>query len=187
MVKNILKILLCSLIFLSFNSTTVKAQEIPTEVVDNLIVNYIQERNSQLDYNTVKYISNCIIYYSYVNEIDPLIVTALICTESNFDPYACSSAGAKGLGQLTSLTAQSLGVSEPYDIRENIAGSCKYLKEQINSFCSYEQPIETALASYNAGPTTVRNYGGIPPYSETINYVNRIKNIYFHLYQSIQK
>ena len=91
MVKNILKILLCSLIFLSFNSTTVKAQEIPTEVVDNLIVNYIQERNSQLDYNTAKYISNCIIYYSYVNEIDPLIVTALICTESNFDPYALPS------------------------------------------------------------------------------------------------
>ena len=183
MLNHIKKTFIFLLVFFNLFSVSVThAQEIPTEVVNNIITNYIHERNPSLNYDTINYISNCIIYYSYQYNIDPLLVTALIAAESNFKADACSEAGAKGLGQLMPLTASSVGVVDVFDIQQNIEGTCIYFKNQINNFSNYDQPIETALASYNAGSTTVREYGGIPPYSETINYINKIKNIYFHLY-----
>jgi soluble lytic murein transglycosylase-like protein len=72
--------------------------------------------------------------------------------------------------QLMPGTAQALGVSEPFDPRQNILGGARYLSQQLQQFGT----VEKALAAYNAGPRAVEQYGGIPPYRETQNYVRRV-------------
>ena len=98
------------------------------------------------------------------------LLTAVAKTESNFNPKAVSKAGAMGVMQLMPATARSLGVSDPYDARQNIMGGAKYLKENLDRFGD----VRLALAAYNAGPNSVKKYGGVPPYSETQNYVKKI-------------
>jgi len=94
----------------------------------------------------------------------------VIQKESAWNPGARSSAGAQGLGQLMPDTARGLGVSNPFDPVQSLTGSARYLSQQLKRFGSYEK----ALAAYNAGPGNVERYGGIPPFSETQNYVKTI-------------
>jgi soluble lytic murein transglycosylase-like protein len=119
-------------------------------------------------------IARAIAYHAKQNGVDPFLVAAMIRVESGFDPIAISSAGACGLMQLMPGTSRSLGVSDPFDPVENVAGGTRYLREQIDGFGS----ISLALAAYNAGPQTVRDYGGIPPYRETQAYVRRVLDQY---------
>jgi soluble lytic murein transglycosylase-like protein len=81
--------------------------------------------------------------------IDPGLIRSVILAESNFNPKAVSSAGAKGLMQLMPATARGLGVSDPFDPQENINGGAKLLRQLLNH---YEGEIEMVLAAYNAGP-----------------------------------
>ncbi len=107
-------------------------------------------------------------------QLNPELITAVIKAESNGNPKAVSTAGAKGLMQLVDTTASDMGVKNVFDPRENIEGGAKYLRKMINRFGD----VKMALAAYNAGPETVKRYEGIPPYKETINYVNKVmKNI----------
>jgi hypothetical protein len=101
--------------------------------------------------------------------VDPDLFMRLVEAESSFDPNATSSAGAIGLTQLMPGTASDLGV-DPTDPVQNLRGGARYLKQQLDSF---GDPT-LALAAYNAGPGNVRKYGGIPPFEETQNYINRI-------------
>jgi soluble lytic murein transglycosylase-like protein len=99
------------------------------------------------------------------------LVDAVAWQESRYNARARSSAGAMGVMQLMPGTARQMGVSDPHDVSQNVAGGTAYLREQLVRFGNN---VPLALAAYNAGPGAVIKYGGIPPYRETQNYVHRI-------------
>lgn len=90
--------------------------------------------------------------------------------ESGFNPYAVSKAGAQGTFQLMPATATELGVTDPFDVDQNISGGIRYMGQQLQRF---NDPA-LALAAYNAGPTRVAKLGRIPDIPETQDYVNKI-------------
>jgi soluble lytic murein transglycosylase-like protein len=111
-------------------------------------------------------------------KVPPALVKAVIAAESAFDPLAVSHRGAQGLMQLMPDTAAGLGVENPFEPRENVRGGVNYLKEMLDRFGD----VRSAVAAYNAGPAAVDRYGGIPPYRETRDYVDRVLTYYRHYY-----
>jgi len=107
-------------------------------------------------------------------QVDPKLVAAVAEVESNGNQNAVSSVGAIGVMQLMPDTAASLGV-DPYDKQQNIEGGAKYLRQMLDTFGG---DLKKAVAAYNAGPGAVKDYGGVPPYKETQNYVSKVLDIY---------
>jgi soluble lytic murein transglycosylase-like protein len=140
---------------------------------------YACNPSSTIDWNTVTLNTT-----AYINEItviaknhavDPALVRAVIHAESHFNPKAKSRVGAQGLMQLMPATAIELGVSNAYNAQQNIQGGTKYLSQLLNRF---KGNIELATAAYNAGPSAVKKYNGVPPYNETQVYVERVGILY---------
>jgi hypothetical protein len=98
------------------------------------------------------------------------LILAVIDQESGRDPNSVSTAGAQGLMQLMPDTAKALGVTNAFDPAQNVDAGTRYLADMVHQFGS----IPLGLAAYNAGPGAVQSYGGVPPYSETQNYVKSI-------------
>jgi hypothetical protein len=116
-------------------------------------------------------ITPIIIKEAQEHNIDPLLIKTVIKFESGFCASAVSPAGACGLMQLMPDTASGLGVGDVFNPYENIAGGVHYIRRQLDNF---NNNVAHALAAYNAGPGAVQEYGGVPPFEETQNYVRMI-------------
>ncbi|MCJ8006005.1 lytic transglycosylase domain-containing protein [Lederbergia wuyishanensis] len=113
---------------------------------------------------------------SEVYNLPAKLIKSIIKHESNFNSSAVSHAGASGLMQLMPQTAKGLGVSDIFDPLQNVMGGSKYLRTMLDK---YDGNLVLALAAYNAGPGNVDKYGGIPPFTETQNYVRKVTETFY--------
>jgi soluble lytic murein transglycosylase len=118
-----------------------------------------------------------------IHDVPAALVKAVIAAESLFDSSAVSRKGAQGLMQLMPETAAALGVADPLVAEQNVSGGVRYLREMLDRYGD----MGRALAAYNAGPTAVDRYQGIPPYPETRDYVKRVMTYYRHYYGDFRR
>jgi len=141
----------------------------------------IREAVRKPDAFTVRLVPAATPYAGLINEaaekygIDGFLIKAVITVESSFNPKAVSTADAKGLMQLMDPTAAMLGVTDSFNPRQNVMAGSRYLR---NLLTLYEGDLRLALAAYNAGQGAVRRHGGIPPYKETIRYLQKVAHHY---------
>jgi len=134
-----------------------------------MVVGYIQGYNKRLGLNDMSNIAQAIVQYSERYSIDFRLLTSLIAIESGFRSDAISSSGAIGMGQLKPDTAHWLGVVDPYNPVDNIAGTARFLSWLVNR---YKGNLEFALSAYYQGPGFVDKNGIAPvcmPYLEKVN------------------
>ena len=116
------------------------------------------------------------------NAVEESLIRAIIHAESAYQPDAVSPKGAQGLMQLMPATAAELAVGNPFDPADNISGGALYLAQLLDEF---NGNVELAAAAYNAGPSAVYKYDGVPPYDETQEYVRRIKILHRRYNQAL--
>jgi soluble lytic murein transglycosylase-like protein len=114
--------------------------------------------------------------------IDANMLVAIVTVESRWHTHAVSPAGAIGLGQLMPGTAALLGVN-PRDPKQNLSGAARYLRGLMQRFGSKHYSL--VFAAYNAGPKAVTEYRGVPPYDETVNYVERVLGTWEQLARTV--
>ncbi|WP_333797531.1 lytic transglycosylase domain-containing protein [Rheinheimera sp.] len=148
---------------------------------------YACRPDSNLDWQKTRLItdkfSQSIEVAANTHQLDPALIRAVIHAESGFQPRAVSKQGARGLMQLMPATARELGVQNSFDSHSNILAGSAYLAKLLQNF---NGDIRLASAAYNAGPSAVAKYAGIPPYAETKAYVKRVE-ILFKRYQQLAR
>ncbi len=131
--------------------------------------------------STSTYIKDANYYDALITElcqkyqVDFALIKAIIRAESGFNPIAISRKGARGLMQLMPDTASRVNVSNPFNPRENVEGGVRHFKYLLSLF---NNDLKLSLAAYNAGENLVSQLGVIPPYRETIEYVQRVLDFY---------
>jgi soluble lytic murein transglycosylase-like protein len=113
-------------------------------------------------------------------DVDAALVSAVIKAESDYNPKIVSHKGARGLMQLMPATAKRFGVTNSFDPKENIYAGTRYLRWLLKTF---DGNADLAVAAYNAGEGNVWKYDGVPPFRETVNYINRISK---HIRKAIE-
>lgn len=108
-------------------------------------------------------------------DVDPALLRAVVHAESNFNTMAVSKAGAQGLMQLMPQIQRKFGVTNPYNVAQNLDAGAHLLKSLL---MKYRNNVKFAVAAYSAGADAVERYSGIPPYPETRNYVRRVTQLY---------
>lgn len=103
--------------------------------------------------------------------LDADLVRAVVRKESAYNPWATSTKGAQGLMQLMPSVRAQFGVTDPYDAKQNVGAGTRLLKQLLEQFGG---DLPRALGAYNAGSTRVEQYGGVPPFPETMRYVTGI-------------
>lgn len=131
-------------------------------------------RNSVISAERAKFVDT-VIQQARSFKMDPRLVLAVMATESGFDPNAKSPKNAWGLMQLIPETAERFSVKDILDPVDNIRGGMAYLRWLLSYF---RGDVTLTLAAYNAGERAVEKYGGVPPYAETLAYVQRIRALY---------
>jgi Rod binding domain-containing protein len=151
-------------------------EEPPVTMPDSQKIIPLKKQNNEItgEKKSITEIHRIIDSVSQKFGVDPLLVRSIVQNESNFDQFAVSPVGAKGLMQLMEGTAHDMGVKNIFDPIENINGGVKYLKLLLDKFGD----TATAVAAYNAGPGNVLKYGGIPPFKETQTYTSRVMSEY---------
>lgn len=148
---------------------------------------FISRTNPKLTPPEVKNITQSIIFYTMLFnreekiEIDPRLIVSIIDCESKFKPNSVSQKGAQGLGQIMPNTAKHFNTPDLlFHPVINIYGTVKIFRNYLNryQYLSYPYQLQYALAAYNAGPTAVEKYGGIPPFRETQDYVLKVIRLY---------
>ncbi|MGN6183996.1 MAG: lytic transglycosylase domain-containing protein [Thermoanaerobaculia bacterium] len=114
-------------------------------------------------------------------DVDAALVSAVIKAESDYNPRIVSNKGARGLMQLMPATAKRFGVTNSFDPEENIHAGTRYLRWLLKTF---DGNADLAVAAYNAGEGNVWKYEGVPPFRETVNYINRIAK---HIRKAIER
>lgn len=152
------------------NETQIKVTKLSMDkkMVEEL--NTHLEKETNLDGEILKKINEAIKKSSEKYNLEEALIRAIIKQESNYDINSKSWAGARGLMQLMPETAKLLGVTNIWDIEQNIDGGCRYYIDCYKAFGN----MELALAGYNAGINAVKKYGGVPPYRETKEYIKMV-------------
>ncbi len=141
------------------------------------LLSYIKTSNPALPDRDASEIAYWINEYSTKEGMDPMLVAALINRESSFDKNAVSKTGAKGLGQIKDFNFKSLDIKDPYNVKQNVRGTVKYLKELVGMWKDSKDSTRLALASYYQGPNeTKRKKNKIPEH--VTNYVDDIMKKY---------
>ena len=153
---------------------TVYFSNVPVSNNYRLYMKTRQRSNNFKRYNNVLY-RKIILKASNKYKVSSRLIEAVIKAESGFNDEAVSDKGAEGLMQLMPGTQRQLNVLKPFNPSQNIYGGTEYLKSLI---VRYNGNLPLALAAYNAGSKAVKKYGGIPPYSETRDYVNEVMKYY---------
>lgn len=141
--------------------------------------NLINSDWSRIPLNHTDYVPH-INTVAVMNDMDPALIRAIVHAESAFNHKAVSRAGAQGLMQLMPKTQQIFGVTDPYDVKQNLTAGTRLMKQLLKK---YGNSVKLAAAAYNAGETAVARYRGIPPYDETRKYVARVTELY-HRYRT---
>src|SRR5471032_559462 len=109
-------------------------------------------------------------------KIGSRFIMAIVTVESDWKANAVSHVGALGLGQLMPGTASHLQVN-PRNAADNLRGTAKYLQSLLHRFAGQENAFVKAIAGYNAGPSAVAKFGGVPPFAETQRYVTKVLRV----------
>jgi soluble lytic murein transglycosylase-like protein len=122
----------------------------------DVIYTYITDRYTTVEYEEARRIAQAIVDYSRTYSVDPKLIAALIARESGFNRYAVSATSARGLGQIKDFNYEALGITDPFDIRQNVSGTVAYFTQMRKNWAGHAEVNTMALASYYQGYSSVR-------------------------------